>query len=86
MPAPRLRDALINTACTSVVALLLLLLPCPAAAEFVGGIVVPHGDFALAPELLPEGSSNRCARAWLAFFARWQCKQRAAIMPESWWV
>ena len=38
--------------------LLALLAPAPAGGILVGGVVVPHGDFAILPSLLAPGTAN----------------------------
>lgn len=40
---------------------LLLLCAAPGSGELIASIILPHGDFALAPSLLPENSEERQA-------------------------
>ena len=52
----------------SIIALSLLSMSIDA--KLLGAAVIPHGDFALAPYLLPEGSEQRHAAERVNFAAK----------------
>ena len=60
---------------------LLVLMSQPAAspALLLGASVIPHGDFAWLPSLLPEGSANRS----IAEFVRSGAMKAAALLREA---